>query len=404
MDPELIRRLLERQQAQTLPELDLTPQQTPAARLSEDDLATPPPQLPAPTAPPLVQGEDELQRQLRQYLQRRMAEEEQGPTGRQRASAMLLALGGQTGAAERALAPRSNIAPQVAEYLARQQAGDVAAATREQTAALNQARLAELARKPEERARAEERQAREDAYRREHDAAVLRQQAESSAATRALAAESLAQRIGNTQYERAEKAKGQTLPATVVEGIAELPVAIQQLGRLGQAFDTYDMSGAAGKLGQALTNLTGAGWTDAAKFTAEAKLGMQGIGKIMEGGKLAAGDEAKYLAMLPKAGDSAELAKNKISQAQGFLRSLVKARLQSLRASGYRIAPELDALVGGGDASPAPAPAPAPGSSAPATKAPDAKVKMIDSETGDEIEVPERIAAALEKAGKARRQ
>lgn len=404
MDPELIRRLLERQQAQTLPELDLTPQQTPAARLSEDDLSTPPPQLPAPTAPPLVQGEDELQRQLRQYLQRRMAEEEQGPTGRQRASAMLLALGGQTGAAERALAaPRSTIAPQVAEYLARQQAGDVAAATREQTAAMNQARLAELARKPEERARAEERQAREDAYRREHDAAVLRQQAESSAATRALAAASLAQRTENTAYERAEKAKGQTLPATVVEGISELPVAIQQLGRLGKSFESYDMSGVSGKLGSVLTNLTGAGWTDSAKFMADAKLAMQGVGKIMEGGKLAAGDEAKYISLLPKAGDSGELAKAKISQAQGFLRSLVKSRLQSLRASGYRIAPELDAMVGGGDASPAPAAAPAQAAAQASKPEQGGMVTMIDSQ-GNETDVPQNVAAALERAGKARRK
>lgn len=403
MDPELIRRLLERQQAQTLPELDLTPQQTPAARLSEDDLATPPPQLPAPTAPPLVQGEDEMQRQLRQYLQRRMAEEEQGPTGRQRASAMLLALGGQTGAAERALAPRSNIAPQVAEYLARQQAGDVAAATREQTAVMNQARLAELIRKPEEKARAEERQAREDAYRREHDAAVLRQQAESSAATRALAAASLAQRIGDTQYERAEKAKGQTLPATVVEGISELPVAIQQLGRLGKSFESYDMSGVSGKLGSVLTNLTGAGWTDSAKFMADAKLAMQGVGKIMEGGKLAAGDEAKYVSLLPKAGDSGELAKAKISEAQAYLHSLVRARLAALRASGYRIAPELDALVGGGDTAQVPAAAPAQAAAQASKPEQGSMVTMIDSQ-GNETDVPQNVAAALERAGKARRK
>jgi hypothetical protein len=143
------------------------------------------------------------------------------------------------------------------------------------------------------------------------------------------------------------KAEGKVLPAETASGIADLPVAMRQLEGLGKRFTDLNMSGVAGRVGSAVAGFPGMGGSDASQYNADALLAMQGVGKIMEGGKLAAGDEAKYRNMLPKGGDSAEVATQKIASAKRFLSDLVDTRKKFLSDSGYKV-PGMEAKASGG--------------------------------------------------------
>jgi len=70
-------------------------------------------------------------------------------------------------------------------------------------------------------------------------------------------------------------------------------------------------------------------------------LAMQAAGKIMEGGKLAAGDEMKYRQMLPRPGDSDDVVRQKVAGMKDFLRALAQARAKGLQESGYNVPPSL---------------------------------------------------------------
>ena len=97
------------------------------------------------------------------------------------------------------------------------------------------------------------------------------------------------------------------------------------------------MDKAAGAVTDAL-NLQG---TDAAEYRAAAQLAQQAAGKIVEGGKLAAGDELKYRKMMPQPGDSPEVVKQKAEGMKSFLRDLASRRARAFKESGYNVAPSL---------------------------------------------------------------
>jgi len=146
-----------------------------------------------------------------------------------------------------------------------------------------------------------------------------------------------------------------TSPSTLTD-LADAETAINELEPLGKKFTTLKQSGSYAKLKAGMTNALGLQGTDAAEYQAAALRSMQGVGKILEGGKLAAGDELKYRKLLPQAGDSEEIAKQKIQESQAFLRHLKDERIKVLRDAHYDV-PDVGARqpapkTGGGKASP----------------------------------------------------
>jgi hypothetical protein len=64
---------------------------------------------------------------------------------------------------------------------------------------------------------------------------------------------------------------------------------------------------------------------------------MQSVGKVLEGGKLAAGDEKKYERMLPQPGDSEEIAAQKIAGMKKMLTETTAARVETFGKTGYDV-------------------------------------------------------------------
>jgi hypothetical protein len=142
MNPLLLQRLLERQReaqgANMLPELDLTPAAMPPiepSRLRDDEPEPAAPPVPPareewalppaaggpPSAPPLVEGEDEMSRRLRAHLERRLAATEAEPTTGQKIGGILMGLGGDYAGQRRAFHPGetdAGVSQEVAAYLA----------------------------------------------------------------------------------------------------------------------------------------------------------------------------------------------------------------------------------------------------------------------------------------------
>lgn len=150
------------------------------------------------------------------------------------------------------------------------------------------------------------------------------------------------------QREKAAKSKGKggggdgkRLPPSTIEGLADLPVAEQQVDELADAFRRLGMGGISGRVSGAVTDILGLRFTDSAEYNAAAKRAMQAAGRILEGGKLAAGDEVKYAAMLPRPGDSEDVVAQKVQGMKTFLRSLASQRAKGLKESGYQVAPSL---------------------------------------------------------------
>lgn len=130
--------------------------------------------------------------------------------------------------------------------------------------------------------------------------------------------------------------EGKTLPTTTVTGLADFTIAENSIKDLQKSFEENDMSGNVAKLESLAPDVVNK-WlgTRVGRFNAQALIAMQNVGKIMEGGKLAAGDEAKYKSMLPQAGDNIDVARLKSKQASDFLRGLYDTQLQALKGSGY---------------------------------------------------------------------
>jgi hypothetical protein len=97
------------------------------------------------------------------------------------------------------------------------------------------------------------------------------------------------------------------------------------------------MSTAGARMGEMVTDVFDLRGTDAAEYKAAALRAMQAAGTILEGGKLAAGDEMKYRKMLPRPGDSAEVLKQKVDGLKSFLRDLVVRQGSAYRQAGYDV-------------------------------------------------------------------
>lgn len=155
----------------------------------------------------------------------------------------------------------------------------------------------------------------------------------------------LAERAKRAPVVKPPKVKGpkgaKDLTPSALSELATFDVAAQELDNLGKSFDALGMDGAGGKWAGRATDALGMQGTDAAKYQADAKRAMQAVGTILEGGKLAAGDEVKYREMLPKAGDSREVAQRKIAGLKAFLADLKKKKIEAYNAGGYN-APALD--------------------------------------------------------------
>lgn len=171
------------------------------------------------------------------------------------------------------------------------------------------------------------------------------------------AVESVLQEAG--QLERAKihaaavaKARDdKPLAPTAIEAIADFDVADRALAQLETDFNDLGMSGLGAKVSGKATETFGLTGTDAAVYLNKAKQAQQVVGKILEGGKLAAGDERKYQGLIPQPGDSQQLLRSKVSGLRQFLGDMKSGRIQLYREGGYRV-------PGGGSAPPAPAPAP----------------------------------------------
>jgi hypothetical protein len=151
-----------------------------------------------------------------------------------------------------------------------------------------------------------------------------------------------------TERKSKLRPKGQKLKDLTDSTITELSdtdSAIASLEGLGQKFKDLGQEGVLAKASGKVSAALGLTSTDAGQYQAAAKLAMQGIGKIMEGGKLAAGDEVKYTAMLPVPGDSYESAAKKISAATAYLRKLRDDRVSALKAAGRNV-PEFGKSAG----------------------------------------------------------
>jgi hypothetical protein len=186
---------------------------------------------------------------------------------------------------------------------------------------------------------------------------------------------------------------GKTLPASTVEGLADLPVAEAAIDEIVDSFKRLDMGGLAGKAGAFVSRMPGLGGElapDATEYEGIAKIGMQSVGKILEGGKLAAGDELKYKAMLPKGGDSEKVVEAKRSHLKAFLRSLVAMRAKGLKESGYNVPAEFLQST--------PPTARANPSETPDIRPPEGKVPMVSESSGNVIFVTPATAEAGLKA------
>jgi len=132
---------------------------------------------------------------------------------------------------------------------------------------------------------------------------------------------------------------GKALPVAALEGLAGVDTAKKELDKLGQSFRNLGESGAWAKFGALATNLLGLQGTDAAAYNTDAVRTMQSVGKILEGGKLAAGDEVKYAKMLPRPGDPPELVTRKIDGLKDMLDNWRASTERQYSGSGYKVIP-----------------------------------------------------------------
>lgn len=140
----------------------------------------------------------------------------------------------------------------------------------------------------------------------------------------------------------AEKGEGKPLAPTALAELADADVAKKQVDGLAKTFSDLDMGSPTAKVSSFFTQLLGLQFTDAAKFDAESRRVQQAAGKILEGGKLAAGDETKYRNMLLKPGDAREIVAAKTAGMVDFLEEVKAGRIKVYRAGGYKVPESID--------------------------------------------------------------
>lgn len=133
---------------------------------------------------------------------------------------------------------------------------------------------------------------------------------------------------------RAENEK--PLSPTTINDISDFDVADKALGQLEKDFNELGMSGPVARASGVASEALGLTGTDAAVYLNKAKQAQQVVGKILEGGKLAAGDEAKYRQLIPQPGDSQKLLASKVSGLRAFLSDMKDGRIRLYREGGYK--------------------------------------------------------------------
>lgn len=211
------------------------------------------------------------------------------------------------------------------------------------------ARALAMALAAQEKAKADERQAKRDAEqaaetkvrddRAERGQVIQGRLLQATLAGLGIRAGADARDAAKDARVEADKAKGEKLPATTVMDLADLPTAKAGIGNLAASFKDLGMSSTAARVSNALPNALGSMLgTDVSKFNDEALIAMQNVGKIMEGGKLAAGDETKYRRMMPRAGMNQAEAERQVAKMQAFLQELYDNRVNALHKQGYNTA------------------------------------------------------------------
>lgn len=131
-------------------------------------------------------------------------------------------------------------------------------------------------------------------------------------------------------------ATGKTLPAGEVKDLGDIDTAIGALDGLLENFNTTTSGGLGGRANALATDTLGLQGTDTALYYASKRPVQQAVGTILEGGKLAAGDERKYDNMFPKPGDSPEVARKKVDDLKSILARVKSGRMKSFGGAGYK--------------------------------------------------------------------
>jgi hypothetical protein len=116
------------------------------------------------------------------------------------------------------------------------------------------------------------------------------------------------------------------LPAGEAVKVGELDAALGMLKDVGEAHS---------KLGTGSSFAQWIGGTKSAQYRDQMKVAAQVIGGILEGGKLTDPDYARYLEMMPKAGDFSPTAMNKVRSVAALLQRKRDGSLAALGSAGY---------------------------------------------------------------------
>lgn len=141
---------------------------------------------------------------------------------------------------------------------------------------------------------------------------------------------------GRADKKAGKEAEGHPLPTTALNDLADFDAADGQIAKLENDFKAAGMSGPLAKASGAVSDTLGITSTDAAVYLNKAKQAQQIVGKILEGGKLAEGDERKYKGLIPQPGDSPALLESKTSGLRDFLHGLKEGRVKLYKAGGYK--------------------------------------------------------------------
>jgi hypothetical protein len=146
-----------------------------------------------------------------------------------------------------------------------------------------------------------------------------------------------ARQVATEEQKVAQTAdKKQKITGTEAQGLADFQTALDAVDRLSAAHASAGAGGLSGYLlGIAGDKTGGLIGGKVKEFNDLALATQQAVGKILEGGKLAAGDEVKYRKMLPKAGDSAEVVRNKAEALKTLLNDSYRNRVTFLRRSNF---------------------------------------------------------------------
>jgi hypothetical protein len=132
------------------------------------------------------------------------------------------------------------------------------------------------------------------------------------------------------------------LPATVIEDIAGIDVAVSELKDLTEAYKQADLGGVLGRVGSQFGALA----PESAKlYEARAAPVRQAVGIILEGGKLAEGDISRYLQMMPRPGDSADVADAKFQSLQKVMLAIKQAKTKAFRETGFQVGEQAPATA-----------------------------------------------------------